>query len=165
MPPLLAAAVVAALATALLRPSPGPGSPLIGKPVPAFTLLTLSGRSLSVSGQGGRPVVINFWASWCIPCREEAPLLRELAQKTRNVRVVGVVFQDQVGTAQAFEQEFAIPYASVLDPQSQTAINFGVAGVPETFFVDAQGVVQAKQSGQLSRDSLRANVRKIGVSF
>lgn len=110
-------------------------------------------------------MVINFWASWCIPCREEAPLLRELAQKTRNVRVVGVVFQDQVGTAQAFEQEFAIPYASVLDPQSQTAINFGVAGVPETFFVDAQGVVQAKQSGQLSRDSLRANVRKIGVSF
>lgn len=165
MPPLLAAGVVAALATALLRPSAGPGSPLIGQAVPAFTLLTLSGQPLSVGGAGGRPVVINFWASWCVPCREEAPLLRELAQEARNIRVVGVVFQDRVETARAFEQQFAIPYPSVLDPQSQTAINFGVAGVPETFFVDAQGVVQAKQSGQLTRDSLSANLRKIGVSF
>lgn len=165
LPPVLAASVVAALAAALLRPNSGPSSPLIGKPVPAFTLVTLSGQSLSLGGQGGGPAVINFWASWCVPCREEAPLLREFAQKARNVRVVGVIFQDQPEAARAFEQEFAIPYPSVLDPQSRTAIDFGVAGVPETFFIDAQGIVQAKQSGPLTRDSLRLNARKIGAQF
>lgn len=165
LPPVLAAGVVAALAAALLKPNARPGSPLIGQPVPAFTLVTLSGQALSLGGQADKPAVINFWASWCVPCREEAPLLREFAQQARNVRVIGVVFQDRADAARAFEQEFAVPYPSVLDPQSRTAINFGVAGIPETFFVDAQGVVQAKHSGPLNRDSLRLNARKIGVSF
>lgn len=165
LPPVVAAVVVVALSVALLRPSHTPASPLVGKPAPDFALLTLAGRPFRLRDHHGGPVVVNFWASWCVPCREEAPLLVDFARAARNLTMVGVVFQDQPAAARAFEQEFAVPYPSVVDVELRTAINYGVAGIPETFFIDAEGVVQEKRTGPLTRETLWASARRIGVQF
>ncbi|GAA5512325.1 thiol:disulfide interchange protein CycY [Deinococcus carri] len=162
---MLAAVVVAVLAVALLQPNKGPASPLVGKPAPDFTLITLDGKPFRLRDHLGEPVVVNFWASWCIPCREEAPLLGEFARDARNLTMVGVVFQDQPEAARAFVREFAVPYPSVLDPQSRVAIDYGVAGIPETFFIDTNGVVQEKHNGPFTPEALRASARRIGVRF
>ena len=108
---------------------------------------------------------MNFWASWCVPCRQEAPLLGEFAREATNLTMVGVVFSDRPGPACAFIKEFAVPYVNVLDPQSRVAIDYGVGGIPETFFIDAKGVIRGKHSGPLSHDALWASARSIGVRF
>jgi cytochrome c biogenesis protein CcmG/thiol:disulfide interchange protein DsbE len=157
--------LVAALGTALLRGNGEPNSPLIGKPAPAFSLLTLDGSRFELRQHLGRPVILNFWASWCVPCRQEAPLLAEFAREPTNLTMVGVIFSDRPDPARAFVKEFAVPYVNLLDPQSRVAIDYGVSGIPETFFIDAQGVVQEKRSGPLTHDALRTSARSIGVRF
>ncbi|MEW6420620.1 MULTISPECIES: TlpA family protein disulfide reductase [Deinococcus] len=165
LPPVLAALVVTVLAVALLRPSKGIESPLVGKPAPDFTLVTLDGQAFRLRDHLGGPVIVNFWASWCIPCREEAPMLGEFARDARNLTMVGVVFQDQPDAARAFVREFAVPYPGVIDRQSRTAIDYGVGGIPETFFIDANGVIQEKHNGPFTREALWASARRIGVQF
>ncbi|GGO33218.1 TlpA family protein disulfide reductase [Deinococcus humi] len=165
LPPLLAAAVVVTLAVALLKPSKGVESALLGQPAPDFTLVTLDGQPFRLQDHLGQPMVVNFWASWCVPCREEAPMLAEFAREARNLTMVGVVFQDQPDAARAFTREFAVPYPSVIDRQSRVAIDYGVAGIPETFFIDASGVIREKHSGPFTRDNLWNSARRIGVQF
>ncbi|QBY07497.1 redoxin domain-containing protein (plasmid) [Deinococcus metallilatus] len=165
LPPVLAALLVAVLAAALLRPSGAPPSPLIGKSAPDFTLTTLDGQTFRLRDHLGGPVIVNFWASWCIPCREEAPLLGEFARAARNLTLVGVTFQDQPDAAQGFVREFAVPYPSVVDRQSRAAIDYGVAGIPETYFIDAGGVVREKHTGPFTREALWESARRIGVRF
>ncbi|MFC4639581.1 TlpA family protein disulfide reductase [Deinococcus hohokamensis] len=169
LPPLLAAGLVAVLGTALLRPAHNAttGGPLTGKTAPDFKLQTLDGSALQLSALQGRPVVVNFWASWCGPCREEAPLLRELSTRQaggQGLAVVGVLFQEpREDAARNFIQEYALAYPHLRDPNSRTAINYGVAGIPETFFIDARGVVQHVDRGGLDRERLNAGLNKIGV--
>ncbi|MFC4427466.1 TlpA family protein disulfide reductase [Deinococcus navajonensis] len=169
LPPLLAAGLVAILGTALLRPAHNAttGGPLIGKTAPDFKLQSLDGAALRLSALHGRPVVVNFWASWCGPCREEAPLLRELSTKQaggQGLAVVGVLFQEpREEAARNFIQDYALAYPHLRDPNSRTAIDYGVAGIPETFFIDAQGVVQHVDRGGLDRARLNAGLDKIGV--
>lgn len=157
--------MVVALSVALLRPSHTPASPLVGKAAPDVALTTLAGQPFRLRDHRGGPVVVNFWASWCIPCREEAPLLVDFARSARNLTLVGVVFQDQPEAARAFEREFAVPYPSVIDTELRIAVDYGVAGIPETFFIDGRGVVQEKLSGPLTREVLWASARRIGVQF
>ena len=163
--PGVALILVAAFATALLRSNGKPNSPLVGKPAPAFRLVTLEGQPFELKQYLGHPVILNFWASWCVPCRQEAPLLSEFAREATNLTMVGVVFSDRPGPARAFIKEFAVPYVNVPDPQSRVAIDYGVSGIPETFFIDAQGVVREKRSGPLTHDALWASARSIGVRF
>ena len=160
---------MAALGVGLLRGNGGQvGGPLVGKPAPAFSLQTLNGGTLSLASLKGRPVVLNFWASWCVPCRQEAPLLRDLSEKQTagGLAVVGVVFSDKNLTAvRAFVQEYALAYPSLLDPKLDTAIGYGVSGVPETFFIDKAGTVRGYDQGGLTRERLSAGLDKIGVTF
>lgn len=168
LPPVLAAVVVAMLAVALLRPSTGAESPLVGKSAPDFTLVTLDGQPFRLRAHLGQPVIVNFWASWCVPCRDEAPLLRDLAgrQTATGLAVVGVVFSDKnLGAVRQFVQDYALAYPSLLDPDLRTAINYGVSGVPETFFIDKGGVVRGYDQGGLTRERLAAGLDKIGVEF
>lgn len=92
-------------------------------------------------------------------------MLAEFAREARNLTMVGVVFQDQPDAARAFVREFAVPYPSVIDRQSRVAIDYGVAGIPETFFIDASGVIREKHSGPFTRDNLWNSARRIGVRF
>jgi cytochrome c biogenesis protein CcmG/thiol:disulfide interchange protein DsbE len=143
------------------------GSQLVGRPMPSFTLRTIDGQTISTASLRGKPVVLNFWASWCIPaCVDEHPVLLDAARTTSGrVQFVGVLYQDRVDDALAFLQRYGqTPYPHLVDDASRLAIDFGVTGPPETYFIDAQGVVRAKQFGPLTPDTMRAKLATIGVT-
>lgn len=119
--------------------STAPPGTLVGKAAPEFELPLLgSGELLSSEQLKGQPVVLNFWASWCIPCREEARTLERSWQKYKDqgVRIVGVNVQDSEADAQAFVNEFGVTFPSVRDTDLKLWTKLGVRGLPETFFID-----------------------------
>jgi cytochrome c biogenesis protein CcmG/thiol:disulfide interchange protein DsbE len=139
-------------------------SPLVRKEAPAFALqLYGDGSRLSLAELRGKPVVVNFWASWCIPCRQEARLLEQgwQAYRSRGAVFVGVNIQDRLPAALAFIREFGKTYPIGPDPDGRISIDYGVYGVPETFFVDKQGRVSYKQVGPLTPEVLKARVEEI----
>lgn len=114
----------------------------------------------------GRPTLINFWASWCPPCRREFPLLRAAWRRWgREVAFVGIIYRDTRSAATKFLVERGDPpqgaYPNVFDPGSRTAIDYGLYGIPETFFIDERGVIRAKVVGELSWDKLARNMQVI----
>lgn len=133
------------------------GSPLIGRAAPSWTLQTLDGETLSSDDLAGRPYLLNFWASWCVPCIEEHPVLAAAHEERGDeLAVVGVLYQDDPDDARAFLARYGdAGYPHVIDVAGSLAIEFGVTGPPETFFVDADGIVRAKQFGPLT-DELMA---------
>jgi cytochrome c biogenesis protein CcmG, thiol:disulfide interchange protein DsbE len=130
-------------------------SPLIGRPAPEWTLTTLDGGRLASSDLAGRAYVLNFWASWCIPaCVDEHPVLAQAHERHGDeLVVVGVLYQDDPADAERFLARYGdAGYPHVIDDGGRLAIEFGVTGPPETFFVDADGIVRDKQFGPLSED-------------
>ena len=151
--PFLLIAPVAALVAGLLAvlgyvllhgASAGRTSALLGKPAPEFSYRTLDGNSTSLASLRGKPVMINFWGSWCVPCKDEAPVLREAWAKYKDsgVQFVGVAIWDKDDAALAFARsEGALAWINGIDQDGRIAIDSGVYGVPETFFVDRSGVL------------------------
>lgn len=161
---ILAAAVVLAVVLASrFGDDPTAVAPqLIGQPLPDLELAYLEQPgSLNLSDLEGRVAVINFWASWCIPCRAEHPLLVAAAEQYGGVEFVGVVFQDQPESAVAFLDELGRGYTYVVDPESRAAVELGVFGIPETYFVDADGVIVSKVQGQLNPQVLESTLNAI----
>lgn len=137
-------------------------SPLVGRAAPTFALREVgTGRTIDIAQLKGRPLVINFWATWCGPCWEEHPLLVASARSRPDVQFVGVVFQDSEEKILGFLQQRGSSYPTVVDDKGKTAIAYGVGGVPETFFLDANGVIVAKHSGPLSDGDLQEELRKV----
>ena len=141
-------------------------SPLIGRPAPEWSLTTLDGAVLGTDDLAGRPYVVNFWASWCVPaCVDEHPVLAA-AQQTygEQVAIVGVLYQDDPADAETFLARYGdAGYAHVDDPSGRVAIDFGVTGPPETFFVDAAGIVRDKQFGPLTDELLAERLASIAA--
>ena len=131
-------------------------SPLIGQPAPAFTLALFDGERLSLQDLRGKVVVLNIWASWCVPCREEAPLLEQAwrMERGRGVVFVGINIQDRLEEARAFLREFNVTYPNGPDPGGRIAIDYGVYGIPETFVIDRQGQIVAKHVGAIGPETL-----------
>lgn len=131
-------------------------SPLIEKPAPDVRLKELSGGgSVQLSSLKGRPVVVNFWASWCIPCVQEHASLTAGARANPDVAFLGVVYEDTAENARGFLASRGTAYPSYADDDGKASIAFGVYGVPETFFIDANGTIVEKYVGPLDGDTLR----------
>jgi len=136
----------------------------IGDPAPAFDLerLDAPGR-VRLADLRGKVVVVNFFASWCVPCKEEAPhLIRAWERyRTSDVVLVGVVYQDEPDAARAFHDRMGQTWPIALDPDGRTSIGFGVFGIPETFFVDPEGVVRGRHIGAIDEATLIRGIEAI----
>ncbi|MFN9281516.1 MAG: DsbE family thiol:disulfide interchange protein [Rubrivivax sp.] len=138
-------------------------SPLIGKPAPAFALPRLDDPTQTVKREDllGKVWVMNVWASWCAPCREEHPLVVAFARE-RKVPVIGLNYKDRPGDARTWLERLGNPYAATLiDFDGKVGIDFGVYGVPETFVIDAQGVVRLKHVGVLTRQVINQKIEPL----
>jgi cytochrome c biogenesis protein CcmG/thiol:disulfide interchange protein DsbE len=135
-------------------------SPLIGKPAPEFQLQQLhqAEQTLTSKDNLGKVWLLNVWASWCVSCREEHPLLVELA-KSGIVPVYGLNYKDQRDDALRWLKQFGDPYTvSIVDPEGRTGIDYGVYGVPETYVIDKKGVIRYKQIGPVTGEALQTKI-------
>ncbi len=155
-------ALVAVLFLGLGKDPTAIDSPLVGKPAPPIALKAVNtGETIDIGKLRGKPVVVNFWATWCVPCYQEHPVLVENARMIGpDVQFLGVVFNDTEDKINAFLRERGSSYPTLLDQQGRTAIEYGVGGVPETFFINRKGVIVAKFVGPMSTEILQANVAK-----
>jgi cytochrome c biogenesis protein CcmG/thiol:disulfide interchange protein DsbE len=135
-------------------------SPLLGRPAAPFSLSLFDGGRFSLAEARGKVVVVSFWASWCIPCREEAPLLESAWRmyRDRGVVFVGVNFQDEETAARAFIAEFSLTFPNGRDEGSRIAVDYGVYGIPELFLITRGGQIASKHVGLIGEATLRARL-------
>lgn len=135
-------------------------SPLIAKQAAPFTLTLFDGRTIRLQDFRGKAVFLNFWASWCPPCRAEARALEAAWQKTkgRDVVFLGIDIQDTEEDARAFLQQFGVTYMNGQDPSGKIAVDYGVWGIPESFFIDPQGRITYKHAGGIGASTVEAKL-------
>jgi cytochrome c biogenesis protein CcmG/thiol:disulfide interchange protein DsbE len=160
--------VVAAISAFGLTRNPSAVRPvLLGKPAPDFTARTLDGASsVRLSGLRGQVVVLNFWASWCPECVVEHPALATAWERYRDhgVVVLGMSFNDATGTARSFATRLGMGYPVLVDPGDRTALAYGVTGPPETFLIDADGMIAGKWVGPVRYGELSSQIRSLLVA-
>ena len=135
-------------------------SPLVGKPAPTFQLPQLHKpeQSFAPKDMANKVWLLNVWASWCVACRQEHPLLVDLARRN-IVPVIGLNYKDEPANAKQWLQQFGDPYQlSVSDLEGRVGIDFGVYGVPETFVIDGKGIIRHKHIGPLTEDALKDKI-------
>ena len=153
-------ALTALLAFGLANRSPvtgRSGATRIDKPAPTISMPLYGGGSMTAADYADKPVVLNFWASWCGPCRQEAPIFERLSREygERGVLFIGVNIQDAESDAEAYLREYDITYPNGRDDNGGISIDYGVIGIPVTFFIDRDGVVQRRWAGVMRETQLR----------
>ena len=153
------------LSKAEAAPAPGFELPVLrrgdlGAPLSRRLAAALSDGRVNLAELRGTPVVLNFWASWCVPCRVEAPRLEGAWRRVRarGVQFAGLNMQDVTEDARNFMSDFRISYLNIRDKSNDVALDWGVTGIPETFFISARGKVVAHVTGAVSAGQLRAGI-------
>lgn len=162
IPAVVLLGLLALLAIGLtLKPNEVP-SPLIGKPAPAFSLTMLDGsKTLNQDDLKGRPLLVNFWASWCVACRVEHPLLMQLAHGG-GIEIVGIDYKDTREAAETWLSRHGNPYRTIIaDPQGSMGLDWGVYGVPETYVLGADGAILFKQIGPVTPEAWEQKIKPL----
>ena len=135
----------------------------IGKPAPEFKLSLFEGGMVDLADYRGKPIVINFWASWCGPCRIEAPILEGLwrSYREQDVQFIGVDIQDAEADGLKYLSEFGITYPNGLDADGRITVDYGVIGIPVTFFINRKGVVERRWVGAVSETRMTQWVQEL----
>ena len=142
-------------------------SPQIGKSAPDFKVVAMDGSAaLQLSDLKGKPVVLNFWASWCLECQHEAGILQayhqQFEKRQKRIHVLGIAIQDNLSQAQAFARRFGKQYFLALDDEKgNIALDYGIYGVPETFFINAQGIIQHKHIGGVTEEVMAQQIQAL----
>lgn len=160
IPLVVFAILVAFLAIGLTRDPREVPSPLINKPAPAFSTqhLQTPDRPFAAKDMLGQVWLLNVWASWCVACRQEHPILMEFA-KTKTLPIVGLDYKDQASEGLKWLARFGNPYDyTVTDQDGRIGIDYGVYGVPESFLIDKAGVIRYKQIGPVTEEALRDKI-------
>jgi len=135
----------------------------VGAPAPEFTLPGLDGGTVALDDYAGKPVMVNFWASWCTPCRKEFPLF-EAAQekyKAQGLEIIGVSYNDIAFDSRAFVESEGARWAFARDPDGRLAETYGVRAIPQTFFIDGDGKIVSRLFGITSAEDLDAEIKRI----
>jgi cytochrome c biogenesis protein CcmG/thiol:disulfide interchange protein DsbE len=156
-------AIVGLLAFGFL--SSGHSRPQLGEPAPPFTLALLDGSQVALRDLRGQVVVLNFWASWCDPCRREAPELQQVWEQyqDRGVAFLGVTFQDARGASQAFIERFGLTYPNGVDERGRISQAYGVVAVPETFVIDRDGKIAFVHIGEVRAETIVQDLEALSV--
>lgn len=138
-------------------------SALVSRPAPGFELNTVDGKKISLAEAKGKPVVLNFWSTWCGPCAAEYQLLREAGDiyTPQGVLFYSILYEDTVENVRKFLARYGEAGPILMDPGLRTAIDYGVSGVPETFFIDASGIILHKHAGVLTPDVVEENITNL----
>lgn len=157
------AAIVWGRAPAQRRAADLPTAPAIDHPAPEFTLLLLDGSSASLSQWRGQPVVLNFWASWCAPCRAEMPELQRAHehQQDAGLVVLGINQGEDAATVSAYRQQLGLTFPALLDRRAGVSEQYLVKSLPTTFFIDRNGVIRGQFIGPMSDAVLVEQLSKI----
>ena len=161
--------ILAAFGFGLTRDPSTIQSATVGKAAPNFDLPALQGDGRVRLGEyKGRIVVLNFWASWCVSCRIEHDVLIQLGHTfagRSDLAMLGINYRDTADAAQSYLERYgAYPYPSGVDPRGRTGIDFGVYGLPETYFLDANGRIHARHIGPIDRAAAHAILREMGIA-
>lgn len=138
----------------------GPSAPstrvgvTVGDIAPPLSGVTLDGRTVSLAEFRGKPVIVNFWASWCGPCIHEFPVLKDAEVHHPGLVILGVIYQDDPAAARTFAAQLSADWASITDPDGTRASAYLVAAPPQSYFIDGQGIVRSRQIGEITAEDL-----------
>ena len=138
-------------------------APFVGSPAPDFDVVTPDGERIRLSDLRGQGVLINFWATWCGPCRAEMPTLQAIydQQKARGFTIVGINLREPARPIQRFMQELGLTFPVALDPEGSVAARYQAINIPASFFVDRDGIIRARYLGPMSRQVMDASLEAI----
>jgi len=135
-----------------------------GEIAPDFTLLSLDGQPFSLEAMRGKPILINFWATWCDPCQEEMPLLESTGAKhDAGLVLIGINQGDKEADVKEFVEKEKITFSILLDEKTKVGDLYGVSGYPTSIFIDKNGIIQAIYLGELTPAQLEQNLELIGI--